>query len=221
MSKRQAVEAMALTYIEKITRDKDNVERYRKLFASMSDSEFDDFMVKLRDNKITLSIFAPVDGKQTISVENNFKIAKELGFEFFQHLNYGATDNLPAYRSPIKALVYILNIKRAAQTVAKKMSMPEDDTAIDVMSGQVTGSSKSSKLTMPELQILIGYGLNDSIVELMKTRGGDLGEANAMSQLLIRDGTVRQDTLRQYQTGVVSTDTLRSYLNAMHIKTTL
>lgn len=221
MSNRKKTEALALKYIAKITNDKTNVENYTALFSRMSDIEFDDFMVKLRDNKITLSIIAPIDACSGITVENNFKIAKELGFEFFQHLNFSASDSLPAFRTPNKAIVYILNIKRAAQTVAKKISIPEDSTVIDVMTGQVTGSSRASKLTMPELQILIGLGLNDSIVELMKSRGGDLGEANAMNQLLIRDGKVSQSVLRGYATGVESTDTLRSYLNAMHIKTTL
>lgn len=221
-AKRKKVEEYIVKYIGKITHgDEKNMNLYKDLFKSMNDKEFDDFMVKLRDKKITLSIIVPNGGDVKVTVKNNFKVAKEIGLEFFQHLKMGASNDMPAYTTPNKYLVYKLPVRRAAQLLSKKISIPKDDKTIDSLTGQVTGKSQSSKLTLPELQILIGMGMKDSVKELMKTRGGDLGEANALNKLLYKNGQVSQAMTGMYSTGVKSTKTLKQFLNAMHIRSTL
>jgi len=221
-AKRKKVEEYIIKYVTKITHgDKKNAELYQGLFKSMNDKQFNDFMIKLRDDKVTLSVIVPNGGDVKITVENNFKVAKEIGLEFFQQLKMGATKNMPAYQTPNKYLVYKLPVRRAAQLLTKKISIPKDDKTIDSLTGQVTGKSQSSKLTLPELQILIGMGMKASVKELMKARGGDLGEANALNQLLYKNGQVSQDAISPYSTGVKSTKTLKQYLNAMHIRSTL
>jgi DNA-directed RNA polymerase subunit K/omega len=221
-AKRKRVEDFILTQIKNITHSDNNVKLYTDLFKSMSDDAFDTFMVKLRNKEITLAVIAPNEKSDVkITVENNFKVAKSLGFEFFQNLNIESDGILPSYPTPNKYMILKLPIKRAAQLLSKGISVPEDNKSIDLLSGQVTGKSKSSKLTLPELQILAGLGLKDTIVELMKTRGGDAGEAMALDNLLYKQGSVSQATLRNYSTGVTSTATLDAFFNAAHIKTTL
>lgn len=219
--KRKKVEEHILKYIKAIATGNENYLRYKALFESMDDTQFHDFMIKLKENKITLSIIVPTGSNIKVDVENNFKLARQLGYEFIQQLNFTANGSIPEFISPEKYLVFKLPVKRAAQLLSKGISIPEDNNSIDMYSGQVTNKSKSSKLTMPELYILLGLGLKDSIVELMKTRGGDLGEANALTNLLYKQGRVSQRELAQYSTGVVSTKVLNSYFNGMHIKTTL
>ncbi len=222
MSKRKQVEEYILKYIGKIVTGEENINLYKDLFKSMSDKEFDEFMYKLKDRQITLSIIVPNGYKNTkVSVENNFKVAKEIGYEFFQRIKVTGDPEIPDYITPNKYLVYKLPIKRAAQLLSKKISIPESDKKIDTLSGQVTGESKSSKLTLPELQILIGLGLKDSVKELMKIRGGDLGSTNAMTAMLYKQGMATQQNIEQYSTGVVSTKSLKAYLNSMHIRNTL
>lgn len=220
--KRKQVEDIILKYIDKIVTGKTNTQLYQELFNSMNDKEFDQLMQDLRDGRKTLSIIVPNnDSKYKVTVENNIKLANELGYNFFQKLNVGATEDRPAYTTPNEYMVIKLPIRRAAQLLTKKISIPEDASHIDFLSGQVTGVSKGSKLTNPELQVLAGIGLKDSIVELMKGRGGDLGASAAMDASLIKYGSVRQDTLEQYSTEVVSKKSLKAYFNAMHIKNTL
>lgn len=222
MSKRKQVEEYILKYIGKIVTGEENINLYKDLFKSMSDKEFDEFMHKLKDKQITLSIIVPNGYKNTkVSVENNFKVAKEIGYDFFQRIKVTGDSDIPDYITPNKYLVYKLPIKRAAQLLSKKISIPESDKKIDTLSGQVTGESKSSKLTLPELQILIGLGLKDSVKELMKIRGGDLGSTNAMTAMLYKQGMATQQNIEQYSTGVVSTKSLKAYLNSMHIRNTL
>lgn len=219
--KRKQVEDFILKFIKRIVTGKENTELYEMLFKSMNDKEFDQFMQDLRDKKATLSVIIPNGSNIKVDVKNNMKLGKELGFDFFQHLRVGATDDTPAYTTPNKYIVLKFPVKRAAQVLSKKISIPEDNTKIDTLTGQVTNNSKASKLTNPELQILLGLGLKKSIVELMKYRGGDLGGNNAMNNILFNYGSVNQDELSQYSTKVESTKTLKAYFQAMHIKSTL
>lgn len=219
--KRKQVEDFILKYIKRIVTGKENYELYEMLFKSMNDKEFHIFMEKLRDKKATLSVIIPNGSNIKVDVKSNFKLAKELGFEFFQHIRVGATADVPAYTTPNKYMVLKFPVKRAAQLLTKKISIPEDNSKVDTLTGQVTNGSKGSKLTNPELQILLGLGLKKSILELMKHRGGDLGSNNAMNNILFNYGSVNQDELEQYSTKVESTKTLKAYLQAMHIKSTL
>lgn len=217
---RKKTETFIINTINKIAGSK-NKKLYSDLFESMSDKEFDNFMKDLKNNKITLSVVASNLEKMVLNVERNIKIAKSLGYDFFQQLKITGDNSMPDYLTPNKYLVMNLPVRRASQLLIKKISIPSDDKSIDLTTGQVTGKSSGSKLTMPEIQVLAGMGIKDSIKELMKVRGGDLGSKNAMSALLIKQGSVSQKVLEQYATGVVSTQTLSSYLNAMHIKNNL
>ena len=220
--KRQAVEALILKYIAKIVTGDANVKLYQDLFKSMNDQQFDQFMNDLKNDQRTLSVIVPNnDSRFKVNIENNLKLGKELGFEFFQHLKVGKTEDTPEYTTPNKYLVLKLPVRRAAQLLTKKISIPKDNFTTDMMTGQVTNGSAASKFTNPELQVLLGVGLKASSKELMKTRGGDLGESAALDGMLIKHGSVSQEQLEQYSTEVGSKKTLRAYLNGMHIRNTL
>lgn len=220
--KRQATEALILKYIAKIVTGDANVKLYQDLFKSMNDQQFDQFMQDLKNDQRTLSVIVPNnDSRFKVDIDNNLKLGKELGFEFFQHLKVGKTDDTPEYTTPNKYLVLKLPVRRAAQLLTKKISIPKDNFTTDVMTGQVTNGSAAAKFTNPELQVLLGIGLKESSKELMKTRGGDLGESAALDGMLIKHGSVSQEQLEQYSTEVGSKKTLRAYFNGMHIKNTL
>lgn len=221
-SKRKAVEDMIISYISRIVTGKENVELYKNMFAKMSDRDFDDFMNKLKNRQATLSVIIPTNSKTIkVDVENNIKLAKELGYEFFQRLIVGKTDDAPAYTTPNKYMVLKLPVRRAAQLLSKKISIPENNRHIDSMSGQVTGKSKGAKITNPELQILLGLNLKDSIKELIKVRGGDDGAAAAMNTSLFKSGMSTQAMAEEFSTGVTSKKTLKAYFNSMHVRNTL
>lgn len=219
--KRKAVEDLILEYIGKIASGDQNVKLYRDLFAKMSDQEFDQWMHKLKNKERTLSIVVPNGGDVKCSVENNIKVGKELGFEFFQNLKFSPAGNTPGFTTPNQYMILKLPVKRAAQLLSKKISIAKDNKFIDTLTGQVSGDSRASKMTYPETQILLGMGIKDSLIELLKYRGGDKNGANAMNTMLMKTGIVHQKDLEQYSSGVESTKTLKSYLYGMHIKNTL
>ena len=219
--KRKKVEEFIISYIKKIVTGDENVNLYKNLFKSMSDSDFDKFMKDIRDDKARLSIIVPNgNNKIKVDVKNNFKIAKELGFDFFQRLKI-EEDGQETFITPTKHVVYKMPIRRASQLLSKKISVPRDTSKKDLLTGQVTGDSASSKITNPETQVLIGLGMKDTLKELMKIRGGDNGSLNAMNKMLYTQGSASQDQVNLYQTGVTSTKTLKMYFLGMHIRSTL
>jgi len=218
--KRKKAQDSILEYIDKIAAGGQNKKLYADMFAKMSDKEFDIYMIKLRDKKLNLSVIVPHDKSVTVSVKNNLKVAKELGYNFYQKLKITDPETGDTYLTPNRYLVYRLPVKRTSQLLAKGIAVPSDTKSIDMLTGQVTGSSKSTTMTMPEVQMLVGMGMEQVVVELLKYRGGDLGAKNALINTLYKQGRVDSDTLEQQSTGVESTKTLRNYMLGAHLRPT-
>ncbi len=216
--KRKAAQTDILKYIDAIAKGGQNKKLYEDLFKSMSDKEFDKFMLGLKNKTITLCVVVPHDGSVKITVKNNEKVAKSLGYEFFQRLRMVDSDTKESYLTPNKYFVYKLPVRRTAQLLIKGISVPKDIKSTDALTGQVANASRSSKITMPETQMLIGMGLEDTVEELLKFRGGDLGSRNAMMNILYKQGRVDKKTLEEYGTGVEATKTLKNYFLGAHIR---
>lgn len=218
---RAAAEALILKYIKKISPRSTNDQIYKDLFASMNNTQFAEFIADLESGKRFLAIVNPNMMDTGLSVENNLKIAEELGHKFFQRLWIDGKEGEPAYLSPIEYLVVDLPLRRASQLLIKKIKVPEHNRVVDTLSGQPTGESKGAKISYPELQVCAAMGLENSMVELMKYRGGDTRGNKAYNAMLSKMGTTNLKTLSNYSSGVESITTLKTFLNAAHLRSTL
>jgi len=219
---RKKVEAHILEWIKKITQDEDNVNLYKDLFKSMSNEKFDKFMQSLKDGKRYLQIIVPPDSKadKSITTKRNIKLGKELGVNFYQKLEYGPGGE---YKTKIKTSIpfFISDspFRRLRQTVEKGVAVSNNTKHVDMLTGQVSGDSQASQITLPELQLLNGMGVKDILAEFLKFRGGDLGANRAMNNYLAHYGKASMNVLKAHAEGVVSTKTVKAYFNAMHLKT--
>lgn len=218
---RRAAEKEILTWIEELLPGSGNTAMYKELFAGMSDKEFDAFMVKLEKEEIDLTIIAPNMGEFKLTVERNFEVAKKLNHNFFERIWMDDGNDVPPYLTPIKYLIVDLPLRRQAQLLTKKISIPKDNHSVDNLTGQPTGKSKGSKMSYPETQIMAAMGLDQNLVEMLKYRGGDLRGFNAMNTSLSKTGGVSLDALDKLGTKVKSTQTLNTVLVSMHISNTL
>lgn len=221
MANRSKAEKLIIEFLNDLDPSGYSTSKYKIVFAEMSDKDFDTYMIGLRDGTKTIVAFQPPFSKNSINTENNLKIASKYGVEFFERLLISGKPGLPDYLTPIKYLVLILPLKRQSQNLFKKISIPENNKTVDEMTGQPTGASKGAKLSYSELQILSGMGLEHSIIELFKYRGGDNGGFNAYNTMLLRYGKANLGALDPYATGAESTKTLHTILTAMHIRNTL
>lgn len=220
---RKAATAYLLKMIERLVPGGENQAILEKQLSALSDKEFDQLMDDFETGKDRIAVYVPNLSKTAkISVDNNLALAAELGYDFFQQLEVWS--NVPgegSYLTPNKFMVVELPVRRQAQLLYKKLSVPEHSKAIDQYTGQPAGPSRSARISFPELQILRGSGLDMPILELMKIRGGDIKAFDAMNKIISQHGTVSMASLEQYSSGVESTKTLKTFLRAMHLESTL
>lgn len=218
--KRKEAEAFILKYIDKMVGES-NVKIYEDLFASMSDKDFDEFMKKIKEKKARLAVVVPNLVKSKLSTSNNLGLAKELKHNFFERIYIDRGDGQPKYLTPIPYLIVELPLRRQAQFLVEKISIPEDNRSVDDMTGQPTGASKGSKISYPETQILAALGLDNCLLEMVKFRGGDTKGFNAMNASISKTGSVSLEEIEKLGTTVESTRTLHTILLGMHLKSTL
>jgi hypothetical protein len=225
---RKKAEETLISGIEQILPGSDNTRVYKDMLAGMSDKEFDTFVLGLEDGSIIPPLVVPnfTKGRTDIkpirlSIKRNLALAKLWGHNFFERIWFHHEDDRPPYLSNEKYLIIDLPLRRQAQLLTKKISIPEDNKSIDDFTGQPTGKSKGSRLSFSEVQLMASWGLNNSILELIKMRGGDINSFNAMNAMLSRNGSVSQETIKPYGGTVKSTETLDTLLTCMHYETTL
>lgn len=219
MKNRKQAEATLLSGLQELAPGCSDIARYQALFAKWSDKEFDHFMQKLKSGEATLQITVPpgTEGKH-LTIENNFKVADKWGHDFFHRLWMPAEDGQPAYLTPIKYFVCQLPVRVASQRIAKKASIPKSARSINSLTGQPTGDSKGASFSFPETRLAAAMGLVKAPVELLKYSGGDTRGQAAMSASLVRTGRASQEVLKHFASGVVSTNTLHTYLTSAMIK---
>lgn len=219
---RENAQNFIIEYINKLTSpDTENAKMYELLFSKMTDEDFEIFINDLDSGKINLCVTAPNFGKAKLEVSKNFEIARELGHNFFQRVWIPAQNGNPTYLTPIPYLVIDLPMRRQAQLLSKKISIPEDNNSVDDFTGQPTGKSKGSKISYPETQVLAALGLNESLTEFLKYRGGDEKGFNAMNTVIDRSGSVNMKAIEKYSSGVQSTHTLSTFLTCLHLRNNL
>lgn len=221
MSNRKAATDEVVKWLDKLLPGSDNGRIYRERLDRLSDQEFDRYMKDLSDGKQVISLVAPNLSEQKLSIERNLEVASELGHDFFQRLWLTDAKTGTTYLTPVKYLVVDLPIRRQQQLLIKKISIPEDNRHVDELTGQPAGPSKGSKLSFPELQVLYAQGLDKSIEELIKFRGGDLKAFQISTRQIIETGGASQEAIKRTPTKVKSTETVSVLLKAMHLDNNL
>lgn len=221
MSAREKATKEIIKWVERILPGGENRKVYEHYLGQLSDVEFDDYMEKLASGEETLFLVAPNFNDAQISIDNNLDIAEEIGHPFFERLWLTDPQSGTTYLTPIPYMVIDLPLRRQAQTLNKKISIPENaNHADDVFTGQAAGPSKGAKVSYPELQTLYAQGLDATIEELIRLRGGDEDGFKQMTNEVIKTGSVNIDTI-QSKTRVKSTETLSVLLKSAHLNNNL
>ena len=169
--KRKAVEDKIIKYISAI--NKSNAKKYKDMFASMNDKAFDGWMYDLRNNDTVLDIEIP-NMIEKVNIDDLIKVSEQLGIELFTRLKLWDVPTQTYYRTTKKYLMLQLPMVAMAQTVDHKLSVPESDSKIDHLSGQVMKPDQANSISQVEVQSLYARGLQSTILELIKYRGGDV-----------------------------------------------
>lgn len=218
---REAATKAAVKYLSMFAGKTDSVKSLEQQLSAMTDGEFDAYMSALASGQEVLPYVVPNLGKDRISVERNLEIAEKIGHPFFERLRLTDPATGQVYLTPNKYLVVDLPLKRLQQHLQKKIKIPGDNSHIDDRTGQSVGHSKGSSLSFPELQVLYSQGLESTIRELFKFRGGDEEAYKALNRHALSSGTPSMDAVDTGDTRVRSTEVLSIYLKAAHLDNNL
>ena len=221
MGNRKAATAELLKMIDRLLPGSENATLYKDRLATMTDDDFEAFIGRLETGEEILSLIAPNLSEHKLSLENNLALAKEWKHEFFEQLWLTDPTTGVVYLTPVKYLVVDLPVRRQQQLLFEKMSIPKDNRRVDENTGQPAGDSHGASLSFPEVQTLYAQGIDQSIEELFKFRGGDIKGMQAMNRQVIETGSVSLASLRRVRTVVKSTETLSTLLKAMHLDNNL
>lgn len=213
---RKKAEAFIFEFLNDIDKSGYNTEQYKEIFKKMSDKDFHEYMVGMRDGEKTLVLFTPLLKSKDITTENNLKVAKKYNIPMFEQLKITGSKE-PDHITSQKFLLLDLPIRRQSQNLVKKISVPDDNRVVDQITGQPTGDSKGSSLSQPELGVLNSMGLHQSIEEMFRFRGGDKGGFRAYNASLEQLGSVSLKAISPFITGVESTKAVKNYLKAAHL----
>lgn len=219
---RKAAEQELIACIEAILPGSQNTKIYQDIFKVMSDADFEQWIHDLDTGERYLALIAPELTEPSLSVERNLDLAEKWGHKFFERVWMDPQNGAPSYLSNDKYLIVDLPLKRQAQFLIKKISIPEDNRSIDTFTGQPTGKSKGSKISWPELQILAALGgFDETIAEFFKFRGGDLQGFNAMNNMIANTGGVSLHAVGSLGTKVKAVTSLSTLLTSMHLTNTI
>lgn len=220
--RREAFIAQFISDTEAILPGSKNSEISEAYLRGLNDEQFEALVVNIEKDETVIPLYNPVLKNPKLTVSRNLEVAKAWGVEFFQQC-YLTDPTVPSLTmlTPKRYPILYLPIRRQAQTIATKMSVPLSNQSVDDLTGQVTGDSKGSALTFPELQALNAQGLTNSITEFMAIRGGNIEAYTRMEQAIINMGSTSIDDSLQDGTRPRATETLRTLLRSAHIENNL
>ncbi len=172
----------------------DNGKRYTTFLGKMSDNEFITFMDYLSKKKTAINIVMP-NMKKTLRIPDIIKALHVVDLNVYHKLWLQDRTTGRKYLTNEKYLVLQLPIRRAQQEVDKKLSVPSRDQKIDALTGQVTGPDKACALSSPEIQSLNTRGLEATLNELVRVRGGDINAYGDFKRQLEETGGAELNTL--------------------------
>jgi len=216
MSKRKNVEKYIIDLVNDLDKSGKNGELYKQTFKNMSNVEFDNMMEDMKNGDLTISMIVPNNSDVKITYENNKKVFSKMGGKYFHRLTFDNKDGVR--QSNVETLVFDIPVKRLSQLITKKISVAEDNKTVNSLTGTVTGKSASAKLSLAEIQILHGLGLDKTIDELFKVRGGDTGQGMALDRMLALGLKPELETIKKYATGSTSVRTFKHILLGAHLK---
>lgn len=217
MGNRKAAETVILDAVKRLDPSGKNLENTRNMLASMSDAQFDLYMQRMEREEDFISMNYENLTTSAISVENNLKVAEDVGHEFFEQIYATDASTGRTFLTPKKYIVIDLPVRRQIQMLVKKISVPDDNIHLDELTDQPTGVSKGGSLSYPEMLLLFSKGLQSSIVEFLKFRGGDLKAMDAMEKSIRETGEANIEYLSQSNTKAKATQTMSTLLKGMHL----
>lgn len=218
---RQKTQEYVISRISEIIPGSKNKAIYEDFFSRLSDDQFDKLMARMEEDGECFPFYNPNFAKTRIDLEHVFKLLEKEGGKATEKVWVTSPSTGVRHLTPLAYPILYTSIRIQQQKLPKKMSVPKDNNHVDDLTNQPTTESKGSSLSYPEIQILYAMGLDVSMEELIKARGGDEVTFRNYNNEIINTGSVMMSAISSGQTKVKSTKTVSTILKAMHLDNNL
>ena len=189
---RKEVENLVCKSMDIVDKSKTNGDYYRQLFASMSDTQFYNFIKKELPFRFQ---YVPTTVEPTMS--DIIDGLKYIGVPLIEKITlpylYTNKDGKPVSSQP--AMVCYIPLKKVQQMVTKKNKWATDSSNRDMKSGRLVGQDKGASESDREFESLATLNLTSTMKELSGPRADALGAKNAMYNTIGTLGMVRLSDL--------------------------
>ena len=221
--KRERMEKLIYDTFDALDKTHANSNRYKELFAEMSDAQFDKFFKDFFNDPNQYLTLTICDYEIDLRLEDIERAAKVLNIPLFEKIScpHYTMDKNRVITSKEAVPVGYCHIKRTQQILAKKNGL---STSIDIrsaMTGQVTAGDKNGRQSDLENFMLISLNMNEVLKELNGPRSDDMVMKEEMLTQINNQGYVSIEDLTSDTVNKTTLNTVNTFLLGMGLNSDL
>lgn len=216
--KRQQAEELIYKIYDTVDPSKTNSDYYRKIFATMTDKDFEEFCKRRLPFRFHNSVFK-VEPKM-YDIIDAFKVLDKPLLEKVK-LPY-VYKNLKG--EPVETqecMVIYIHLKRMKQMLTKKNNTAMNIEKRDMKTGRLIGEDKGGQETDKEFESLATMGLDWTMDEFARPKADAMSAISQMSSAILANGFVSDKDLQIPSDDSLGKNMLNAYLLGAHIASNL
>ena len=225
LKKRKKAESQVYAVMDALDPSGTNTKRYKKLFSTMSDSKFENFMRCLFDDHNTNFTLEVKDFEREVTIEMIEKAAKVLGIELEEYVilpHISMSQEHPIVTKE-KCITGYLIEKRMQQILSKKNGTSTHIDERSATTGQVIGHDKNGRSSDQENIALTVIGATNVLREMNGFRADGLQRKNYAYSQIAKTGECSLEDI-EASAGIedrLALETIDVYYKTMGLQTDL
>lgn len=217
-SKRQQAEELIYKIYDTVDPSKTNSDYYRKLFATMTDKDFEKFCKRRLPFRFHNSVFK-VEPKMYDIIDAFKVLNKPLLEKVKLPYVYKNANGEPVETQ--ECMVIYIHLKRMKQMVTKKNNTAMNIEKRDMKTGRLIGEDKGGQETDKEFESLATMGLDWTMDEFARPKADAISATTQMSNTILANGFVSDKDLQIPSDDSLGKNMLNNYLLGAHIASNL
>lgn len=217
-AKRQQAEDLIYKIYDTVDPSKTNSDYYRKIFAKMSDKDFEEFCKRRLPFRFHNSVFN-VEPKM-YDIIDAFKVLDKPLLEKVKLPYVYKNENGEPVETQECMVIYI-HLKRMKQMIVKKNNTAMSIENRNMKSGRLIGEDKGGQETDREFEALATMGLDWTIDEFARPKADAMQAMNQMSIEILSKGYVSDKDLNVAKDDSLGKNMLNAYFLGAHIASNL
>ena len=216
--KRQQAEELIYKIYDTVDPTKTNSDYYRKIFATMTDQDFEKFCKRRLPFRFHNSIFK-VEPKM-YNIIDAFKVLNKPLLEKVK-LPYVYKNSKGEPVETLECMVIYIHLKRMKQMLTKKNNTAMNIENRDMKTGRLMGKDKGGQETDREFESLAIMGLDWTMDEFARPKADAMSAISQMSNSILTNGFVSDKDLQIPNDDSLGKNMLNVYLLGAHIASNL